>query len=85
MNVFDLDAHVIGTYESFSRSFTKFLATDIAHQVNAIYEKGTFWPEPLLGINPRYLNGPKITQLAESGVVDPAFPSIFAKGAFAAG
>lgn len=80
MNVFDLDKEVIATYESFSRSFSKIRAPDLSAQVAKIYENGVFWPEPLLGINPRYLSGPKVTDLVASGDLDPALATIFAKG-----
>lgn len=80
MNVFDLDEKVIATYESFSRSFANIRAADLHEQISRIYQNGVFWPEPLLGINPRYLSGPAITELTTSGDLDPALASIFAKG-----
>ena len=80
MNVFDLDEKVISTYESFSRSFANIRAADLHEQISRIYQNGVFWPEPLLGINPRYLSGPAITELTTSGDLDPALASIFAKG-----
>ena len=80
MNVFDLDKEVIATYESFSRSFANIRSTDLLAQVSKIYEDGVFWPEPLLGINPRYLSGPKVSDLVASGDLDPALATIFAKG-----
>ena len=80
MNVFDLDKEVIATYESFSRSFANIRAPDLLAQISKIYEDGVFWPEPLLGINPRYLSGPKVTDLVASGDLDPALATIFAKG-----
>lgn len=76
-----MDAKVIETYETFSRSFSNIRAEDLRAQIAAIYEDGVFWPEPLLGINPRYLSGPTVTDLAASGDLDPALTSIFAKGA----
>lgn len=80
MNVFELDENVIRTYESFSRSFSNIRAQDLSEQISSIYREGTFWPEPLLGINPRYLSGPTIPELVASGDLDPALSSIFAKG-----
>lgn len=80
MNVFDLDKNVIRTYESFSRSFARIRADDLQSQISRIYDQGTFWPEPLLGINPHYLHDRRIDELTASGDLDPALASIFAKG-----
>ncbi|WP_342662458.1 hypothetical protein [Erythrobacter cryptus] len=42
MNVFELDADLIGRYERFARSFTSIRANDLREQVDAIYESGKF-------------------------------------------
>jgi hypothetical protein len=52
VNVFDLDAALIGDYERFARSFTQIRAPDIRRQVEAIYTSDRLWPEPLISINP---------------------------------
>lgn len=80
MDVFDLDENLVGRYQSFSRSFTTIRAEDIKHQIDAIYDRGTFWPEPLIGLNPRYLDGPKIDALVAQGAADPALANVFAVG-----
>ncbi|MCU1248740.1 MAG: box helicase domain protein [Edaphobacter sp.] len=67
MNVFSLDRHLIREYASFARSFTKIRAHDIAEQVERIYARGTFWPEPLVSINPHYQSGATLAELVRDG------------------
>lgn len=80
MNVFDLDADLIGRYESFARSFTEIRADDLREQIDAIYKSEVFWPEPLIGLNPRYLESGAIGDLIADGAADPALAEIFALG-----
>jgi hypothetical protein len=49
-NVFDFRDSVIGDYSRFSRSFTRISAPDIKRRVDAAYEKGRYWPEPLMSL-----------------------------------
>uniref|UniRef100_UPI000A731CCF hypothetical protein n=1 Tax=Sphingopyxis terrae TaxID=33052 RepID=UPI000A731CCF len=72
MNVFDLDNDLIGRYEQFARSFTDIRSADLKAQIDAIYDSGIFWPEPLIGLNPRYRSGGSIAKLVEDGSADPA-------------
>jgi hypothetical protein len=80
MNVFDLDTDLITRYVSFARSFTEVRARDLASQIDAFYDRGHFWPEPLIGLNPHYKRGAGIAALAERGEIDPEMPQIFAAG-----
>ncbi len=80
MNVFDLDADLITRYEQFARSFTTIRAADLCDQIDAVYNSGKFWPEPLIGLNPQFLKGRSIAKLAEEGLVDQALEQVFALG-----
>lgn len=80
MNVFEIDADLIGRYESFARSFTTIRAPDIAARVDEIYNSKQFWPEPLIGINPAFLKGQSLEHLATTGEVDADLPKVFALG-----
>jgi len=81
VNVFDLDAELIGRYASFARSFTDIRSHDLKGQIDAIYDGDVFWPEPLISLNPRYRTGSSVAVLAEEGAADPALADIFALGA----
>jgi Lhr-like helicase len=76
VNVFDLDAELIGRYESFARSFTDIRSTDLKDQIDAIYDSDVFWPEPLIGLNPRYCSGGSVALLGG----DPALADVFSLG-----
>ena len=51
MNVFELDGDLIERYEQFARSFTDIRSADLKAQIDEIYDSGTFWPEPLIGLD----------------------------------
>jgi Lhr-like helicase len=77
VNVFDLDHCLINEYESFARSFTTIRAPDIEAGVKTLYADGAFWPEPLLGLNPRFESGRTVDELAEGGVLHPLTAQLF--------
>jgi hypothetical protein len=77
VNVFSLDRHLIREYASFARSFTKIRAHDIAEQVERIYSQGTFWPEPLVSINPHYQSGSTLTELVRDGDLCADIENVF--------
>ena len=81
MNVFELDADLIARYEKFARSFTSIRAEDLRTQIDAVYQAGKFWPEPLIGLNPEFKRGRSVAELAHQGVVDPNLETVFALGA----
>lgn len=77
MDVFSLRDSVINEYRQFATSFTTIHAEDIRAQVEAIYAKGRFWPDPLIQINPHYKRGANLTTLIEAGALDPRTAEIF--------
>jgi superfamily II DNA/RNA helicase len=80
VDVFKLDADLIGKYEAFARSFTEILASDLERQIDAEYASGRFWPEALIGLNPNYRQGAGISDLVRRGDLDPAMAALFATG-----
>lgn len=78
MNVFELDKALVDRYATFARSFSDIRAPEIANQIEAAYQSGKFWPDPLISINPRFESGEAVDELAATGVLDPALPKIFA-------
>lgn len=78
MDVFSLRDSVVGEYRRFSTSFTKIHAQDISDEINAIYEGGHFWPEPLIQINPNYRPSKStLADWARDGTLDEGTLSIF--------
>lgn len=76
MNVFELDGDLIERYEQFARSFTDIRSVDLKTQIDEIYDSGAFWPEPLIGLNPRYRSGGSVAALGG----DPSLPDVFSLG-----
>jgi hypothetical protein len=79
LDVFALRDAVIADYRQFATSFTTIHARDIREQVEAIYARGTYWPEPLIQINPRYRAGNDVQTLVDTGQLDPGAADIFRK------
>ena len=79
-NIFTFRDRLIEEYSLFSRSFTCIAADDICDVVDAQYDKGRYWPEPLIQINPNYQRKGTIQQLAEEGVLHPACAGLFQVG-----
>jgi ATP-dependent helicase YprA (DUF1998 family) len=77
MDVFELRNQLVGDYGAFARSFAKIKSADIRDQLHAIYAGDRFWPEPLLQINPNYMAGPTVADLAQSNELHSLCASIF--------
>ena len=67
MKAFDFDDHIVRRYARFSRSFSTIRADDLRNAIERQYDKGRFWPDPLLSLNPRYEQGPSTDDLVLSG------------------
>ena len=80
MDIFELDAALIRDYAEFARSFSQIRAPDIKASVDHLYEKGRFWPEPLISINPRYERGETVDALAEGGTLHQETAHVFRVG-----
>lgn len=77
LDVFSLRDAVVGDYRQFATSFTTIRASDIRQQVEAIYAKGTYWPQPLIQISPSYRAGANIQTLVDAGQLEPGIADIF--------
>ena len=81
LDVFALRDSVVGEYKRFATSFTTIHAPDIREQVESIYARDRYWPEPLIQINPSYKRSTDVGALVASGVLNPGCADIFrAKG-----
>ncbi|MDC0743212.1 DEAD/DEAH box helicase [Polyangium mundeleinium] len=77
MDVFSLRDSIVAEYRKFATSFTTIHADDIRSQVEALYAKGRFWPDPLIQINPSYKRGANIETLIAGGALAPGTADIF--------
>jgi Lhr-like helicase len=77
MDVFDLRQRLVGDYSAFARSFTTIRAADIRQALDAEYNSGRFWPDPLISVNPRFQRGPNADELAASAEILPSTAKVF--------
>ena len=80
MKAFEFDDRLIDSYARFSRSFSTIRAEDLKSEIDRQYDAGRFWPDALLSINPRFLQGPTVDDLVASGDLDEATGRIFRFG-----
>jgi hypothetical protein len=77
MDVFALRDAIIGEYRSFATSFTTIQAEDVRQQIDAIYARDQFWPEPLIQINPNFKRTTSISELVTNGMLDERCAEMF--------
>ena len=80
MKAFEFDHRLIDSYARFSRSFSSIRSEDLRAEVEAQYDRGRFWPDALLSLNPRFMAGPTVDELVASGDLDAATGQIFRFG-----
>ena len=80
MNAFDFRDQIIANYERFSRSFARVAAGDVSAKVNEEYDRGRYWPEPLIQINPNYRSANTVAELARQGTLHPLCAEVFHTG-----
>lgn len=80
MKAFEFDHRLIDSYARFSRSFSTIRSEDLKSEIDRQYDAGRFWPNALLSINPRFLQGPTVDELVASGDLDEATSRIFRFG-----
>lgn len=79
-DVFEFRDRLIDEYRFFSRSFARIAAPDISATTNAEYERGRYWPEPLIQINPNYSRDKTVQELCREGLLHSACADIFQVG-----
>jgi Lhr-like helicase len=80
MRAFEFDHRLIDSYARFSRSFSTIRSDDLKFEIDRQYDAGRFWPDALLSLNPRYLQGSTVDDLVNSGDLDEATGRIFRFG-----
>ena len=77
LDVFALRDRVVDEYQRFATSFTTIHAPDIREQVEDIYAKKRYWPEPLIQVNPSYKRSTDVGTLVAEGVLSAGCADIF--------
>lgn len=79
LDVFSPRDSIIDEYRRFATSFTTIHAEDIRRQIEHIYAKNRYWPEPLIQINPNFKQSTDVDRLVNEGVLEPLCADIFQK------
>jgi ATP-dependent helicase YprA (DUF1998 family) len=77
MDVFDLRRQIIGDYSTYASSFIKIRDTRISNKVQQNISEGTFWPHPLIQLNPRFEDGGTIEKACKEGLLHAECAQIF--------
>jgi ATP-dependent helicase YprA (DUF1998 family) len=77
LDVFAFRQRIVDDYARFSRSFTRIQSGDVAQFIDDAYRAETFWPAPLVQINPSFVPGGTIDELVDRGVLDEECRQIF--------
>jgi DEAD/DEAH box helicase len=77
LDVFKFRENIARDYERFSRSFTKIGAPDIKDFVDREYAAQKFWPAPLVQLNPNFVPGGTIDELADARLLHHECRKIF--------
>ncbi|MCC7542078.1 MAG: DEAD/DEAH box helicase [Deltaproteobacteria bacterium] len=78
MDVFALREHVVGEYHRYVRSFFEVRDPRIRELVDQQLQRGVFWPDPLVQLNPTFEPGPPLLELVREGLLHPECEKIFA-------
>lgn len=79
-DVFEFRNRLIDEYSAFSRSFSRIAAPDLVQKIEDEYERGRYWPEPLIQINPNYKRSGTVQDLVKQGSLHAACASLFQTG-----
>ena len=77
MTIFDLDRSVLADYERFARSFADIRAEDLRKKVDDAYRQGTFWPQPMVQLNPKFEEGTSVHALVRASELQAGCETIF--------
>jgi len=79
MDVFGLRDRVVGEYRDYVESFVNILDEGIANFVHRRLDDGELWPDAVLQLNPAYLPGPTLGELADAGTITPQTARFFGR------
>ncbi|KAA0677177.1 DEAD/DEAH box helicase [Roseomonas genomospecies 6] len=68
-DVFALRQRVVSEYQSYVRSFVHILDGRIRAHVENALDQGDLWPDAVLQLNPAYVPGPTLAELADQGLI----------------
>ncbi|MHC4937079.1 MAG: DEAD/DEAH box helicase, partial [Planctomycetota bacterium] len=80
MDVFELRHELVQTYKSYVESFLRIRDVRISQYVRRGFDQSTFWPDPLVQLNPNFQPGSTVEKLAAEGILHPECDRLFRVG-----
>ncbi len=77
MDVFNLHKQIVNDYAQYANSFVPIQDNRIAEKVKEATDKGAFWPDPLLQLNPNFASGAHVDELVSRGELHQECKQIF--------
>lgn len=78
VNIFAFRTDIIDWYRSYVSSFVHIRDPRIRNYVDGEFATGTFWPDPLVQLNPSFHAGGNVVDLVREGTLHSACAEIFA-------
>ena len=80
MDIFRYRAELIGDYSAYVKGFLGIQDDQIGQFINSRLDGGFLWPEPLVQLNPAFVEGPTIDELVDQKKLHPSCREIFRRG-----
>lgn len=77
MDVFKIQETLVNDYKSYVESFVSIRDPFIRQFVKNEYDKGRYWPEALVQLNPAFSPGPTVPELVANGMLHDRCDDIF--------
>ena len=65
MDIFQYRDDLIGDYSSYVKGFLEVQDTEVEQFITSRLDGGFLWPEPLVQLNPAFVQGPTIDELVD--------------------
>ncbi|MEO6981860.1 MAG: DEAD/DEAH box helicase, partial [Edaphobacter sp.] len=80
MDIFRYREELIGDYSAYVKGFLGIQDANIEEFVTSRLDGGSLWPEPLVQLNPAFVEGPTIDELVDQKRLHPTCREIFRRG-----
>ena len=80
MDIFQYREDLIGDYSAYVKGFLEVRDADVEQFITSRLDGGFLWPEPLVQLNPAFVQGPTIDELVDQKRLHPTCSEIFRRG-----
>lgn len=80
MDIFQYREDLIGDYSSYVKGFLEVRDAEVEQFITSHLDGGFLWPEPLVQLNPAFVQGQTIDELVDHKRLHPTCKEIFRRG-----